>query len=164
MYHIGHNLTVFWTAHCKLCSPFMYPFSGETREHNCTAVPLREALLAGLCLPLWQMLPRSVHGGKQLEVLRRNHRQAGWGAVRVGDIAGLHYPHKRGTWYSLLGGKGHRAPCTGLPTKLMVRNPPQMVPMLWWGLRTRKTQWCTDNRPRWYHVVLYFCWKVGGIF
>ena len=43
------------------------------------------------------------------------YRQRGKGAVRVGDVIGLHFPREHGRWFSLAGGKGHKHPCPGKP-------------------------------------------------
>ena len=46
----------------------------------------------------------------------RIYRQLGKGAIRVGNVIGLYYPRQRGNWFSMAGGKGHKATCPGLPT------------------------------------------------
>lgn len=44
------------------------------------------------------------------------YRLRGWGAVRVGDIIGLHYPHEHGKWFSCYGGQGRKATCPASPS------------------------------------------------
>ena len=43
------------------------------------------------------------------------YAKKGRGAIRVGDVFGLHYPREHGKWFSLSGGYGHKHPCPGPP-------------------------------------------------
>ncbi len=44
------------------------------------------------------------------------YRAAGPGAVRVGDLVGLHYPRQRGNWLGCAGSHCVKATCPGHPT------------------------------------------------
>ena len=44
------------------------------------------------------------------------YRAAGPGAVQVGDLVGLHYPHQPGHWLGCAGNQCGKATCPGSPT------------------------------------------------
>ena len=44
------------------------------------------------------------------------YRARGRGAVRVGDVVGVHYPHELGKWLGCVGGNCGRYTCPGIPS------------------------------------------------
>ena len=43
------------------------------------------------------------------------YHTSGPGDVLVGDLVGIYYPREQGWWFSMAGGRGHKANCPGLP-------------------------------------------------